>query len=1308
MKKLFTQIFFLVATGLFAVNTFAQPVITSFSPASGAIGSSVTIMGTGFNTTAGQNIVFFGATKATVTMASATSLTATVPIGATYQYISVTNLTGNLTAYSSKPFIVTLAGNIAFAASIGFLTGSTPTSISVGDIDGDGKADLALANYSSNTVSILRNTSSLGTVSFATKVDFSIPASTWYQVIIGDLDGDGKQDLTINTGGTVSVFLNTSTPGTINFNARVEFAVGSIGSNYSVSMGDIDGDGKPDLAVANWGNNSISVLRNTSTLGTISFAAKVDFTTGTSPRSVSIGDIDTDGKPDVVVANENSNTASVFRSTSTLGNISFAAKVDFTTSTTPYYLAVGDIDGDGKNDLALACPGPSNSKVSVLRNTSTAGSVSFETKVDYVPGSDPASLSIGDIDGDGKPDLAVGNNASGSVSVFRSTSTSGTISFAAKVDLIGVASNMWSLAIGDIDGDGRPDISAAGSQAVVVRQLNAPTITSFTPSSGCSSTSSVIITGTDFTGATSVTFGGSNALNFVVNSPTQITAIIGTGTTGTIAVTTGFGTGISGGTFTVNNTPAQPGAITGSTTICSGTSNTYSITAVGGATSYTWTLPGGWTGTSTTTSINATASTTSGSISVKANIGSCLSLSQTVAVTVNSTPAQPGVITGSATICSGTLNTYSITTVGGATSYTWTLLGGWTGTSTTNSINATASTMSGNVSVTANNGSCSSLAQTMSVTVNSTPAQPGAITGSATICAETLNTYSITAVGGATSYAWTLPGGWTGTSTTNSINATATTIGGNVSVTANNGSCSSLSQTLAVAITSVPQPGAITGPSTICSGALNTYSITAVGGATSYTWTLPGGWTGTSTTTSINATADAAGGNVSVKTNIGSCSSLARTVAVTIATIPVQPGTITGPATICSGTLNTYSIASVAGATSYTWTLPGGWTGTSTTNSMGATASTTGGNVSVTSNNTCGSSTAQTLSISVNTFPTQPDAISGSAAACSQISSTYSIAAVVGATSYVWTLPSGWSGASITNSIAATPNLNGGTISVTANNSCGPSSTRTLAVTVSTLPFAVLTSPSAAICEGQNATFGIIATGISLTYQWQENKGTSFVNVTNGGIYSGATAANLILTGITAAMNSYKYQCIVTNSCGVETSSSATLTVAPPPPKPTITVSLTNPEAPVLTSSAGATYQWFKDGASFGGNTQTVTATLVGIYTVKITNSGCTSVLSDPVAIIVTGDVDASIMSSVNVYPNPGSDHVTLSLGGFEKDKPVSIYIVDMLGRVMEKTSGLGQREISIDIRNYAGGKYIAWLQQRTTKVARQFIKTDK
>ena len=109
---------------------------------------------------------------------------------------------------------------------------------------------------------------------------------------------------------------------------------------YSVAIGDIDGDGKSDLAVANYNSNTVSVFRNISTSGSIStssFATKVDFATGSYPFSVAIGDIDGDGKSDLAVANYNSNTVSVFRNTSTSGHTtsSFATKVDFGTGSYP-------------------------------------------------------------------------------------------------------------------------------------------------------------------------------------------------------------------------------------------------------------------------------------------------------------------------------------------------------------------------------------------------------------------------------------------------------------------------------------------------------------------------------------------------------------------------------------------------------------------------------------------------------------------------------------------------------------------------------------------------------------------------------------------------------------------------------------------------------------------------------------------------------------------------------------------------------------------------------------------------------------
>ena len=194
---------------------FSQvPTITSFSPTSGLVGTTVTITGTNFSSTAADNIVFFGATQANVTAASNTELTVTVPAGATYQPITV--LVDGLLAYSSAPFVVTfLGGGIidasSFDAKVDFTTGTNPYSVSIGDLDGDGKADLAVANWGSNTVSVFRNTSTApGVISYATKVDFTTgrrPES----VSIGDLDGDGKVDLAVENYGshTVSVFRNT-------------------------------------------------------------------------------------------------------------------------------------------------------------------------------------------------------------------------------------------------------------------------------------------------------------------------------------------------------------------------------------------------------------------------------------------------------------------------------------------------------------------------------------------------------------------------------------------------------------------------------------------------------------------------------------------------------------------------------------------------------------------------------------------------------------------------------------------------------------------------------------------------------------------------------------------------------------------------------------------------------------------------------------------------------------------------------------------------------------------------------------------
>jgi PKD-like domain/Secretion system C-terminal sorting domain/Ig-like domain CHU_C associated len=752
---------------------------------------------------------------------------------------------------------------------------------------------------------------------------------------------------------------------------------------------------------------------------------------------------------------------------------------------------------------------------------------------------------------------------------------------------------------------------------------------------------------------------------------------------------------------TVTGSIAQPGAITGNTAICSGSSNTYTIAAVVGASSYTWTLPGGWAGTSTTTSITTTAGTTSGNISVSANNASCgSSAPQTLGVTVISIPVQPSSVTGNAIVCLGSSNTYTIASVSGATSYTWTLPSGWTGTSTTTSITATASSTSGNVSVTANNTCGSSTTQTLAVTVNNIPAQPGTITGNTTACSGSSNTYTVAAVSGATSYTWTLPGGWTGTSTTASIITTAGATSGNVSVMASNTCGASSAQALAITVTgAIAQPGAITGNTAICSGSSNTYSIAAVNGATSYIWTLPGGWTGSSTTTSITTTASTTSGNVSVAANNASCgSSAAQTLGVTVNSIPVQPSTVTGNTSVCSGSSNTYTIAAVSGATSYTWTLPSGWTGTSTTASITTTASTASGNISVTANNSCGSSTAQVLSVSVG-IPAQPGTISGNVSFCSGSSNTYTIAVVPGATSYTWTLPSGWTGTSTTESITATASTTSGSISVTADNTCGSSAAQTLAVTVNNIPAQPGTiTGNAILCSGSSNTYTIAAVGGATSYAWILPSGwlgtSTAVSITT---IASATGGNVSVTA--------------NNICGASIVRTMAVTVNGTPAQPTISVSTTNPEAPVLTASTGGAtdFQWFKNGVAISGATaNTHTVASEGSYTVQLTVNGCTSAVSSPQVMIITGDGSFKLLeSNFYLYPNPTSSLLNVSLRQFNAGEEVGITVSDLLGRIMENTKGIGGTVKEINVGSFPSGKYIVFLRQAKQKVTGQFIKSN-
>src|SRR5262249_12321989 len=170
----------------------------------------------------------------------------------------------------------------------------------------------------------------------------------------------------------------------------------------SLAVGDVNGDGRPDLLVANYFSNTASVLLNTTAPGsaTASFAPQQSFATGSGPSSVAVGDVNGDGRPDLIVSNQADGTASVLLNATPpdADTPSFAAPQSFATRGQPSSVAVGDVNGDGRLDLISANFGTDTA--SVLLNTAAA----------VVLGTDTASGTIQDDDAPASVTPAAGNN----------------------------------------------------------------------------------------------------------------------------------------------------------------------------------------------------------------------------------------------------------------------------------------------------------------------------------------------------------------------------------------------------------------------------------------------------------------------------------------------------------------------------------------------------------------------------------------------------------------------------------------------------------------------------------------------------------------------------------------------------------------------------------------------------------------------------------------------------------------------------------------------------------------------------------
>ncbi|MBL7883348.1 MAG: VCBS repeat-containing protein [Bacteroidia bacterium] len=1230
------------ATADVLTSSVSVPTITSFSPASGFVGSVVTINGTNFNPTANSNTVYFGATKATVISANGggTQLIVKVPPGSTLSPISVTNNT--LTAYSTKAFIVTSpCGSTNFAANT-LNTAQTANGyysyndVRVADMDMDGLPDL-ISLYPYSYTGITRNTSSGGTVNFTSTPYYLFNT---YGITddfeIADLDGDGRIDIAMtsvyNSNASFVTNKNISTPANINFGNISEFA-GNIGYTPSdIAIADLDKDGKPDVIMSHT-NNVISIYRNISSVHNILFAPKIDIALSGSAaiNSIAVGDIDGDGKMDIATAGGSGSMINTLRNTSTPGSITFAAFGTTTLSGTITGIAIGDIDNDLKADILY---GASASTVGILKNNSTVGTISISTTPTSLAtlANTPSEIRLGDIDGDGKLDITVGYNTGSQMSIFKNNSVA-TFSVATKFDfsLIASASNPKSVALCDLNGDNKTDIISAGSaqnlsyfQNNINPLVSEPTVSASAMIFSSTTTTQTTLNFTAGNGAnrvifvrasTSASFAPTDGVGYVPNPVFGSGSDIGAGNycvydgNSNSVTVTGLQSntsyifsiyeyngalncqynylmpGTSGNsTVTTNNTTPTLTAISNPASICQNSGlQTINLSGIGTGAgneiqNLTVTATSSNIGliphpTVTYTSPNATGSLSytpvngvwgSAIITVTVNDGASNNniVTRTFTVTVDRSPSTS--VAGVAQQICPSVGTLAGNTPASGTGL-WTIL--YTTNGAINLTNASSPTTTANnfnindsiyLRWTISNGACASSSSFTSMKRKSCPTTADFTASSNSEClnASPIVTYTDASfVSGATITSWNwsfgagaFPANATGQGphiVTYSTAGAKTIV---LTVQDNLGANDSEIKVGFVNITDVPDAaGNVSGSTTVCQGqnAVN-YTVPVISGATGYTWNLPTGALLVSGINTNSITVDfgtnAISGNISVRgTNACGNGPLSANFPVTINPLPATAGAISGGTSVCEGTSGVaYNISPVANATSYVWNITGG---ASVTTGAGTSAITANyplggvadGTVTVYATNACGTGASSQLSVYIDSLPESAGAIIGQIliTTCpSTTGVTYSIPLVNHASSYNWSVPSGVNiiGGVGTNSITVDymPSAVSGNISVTPVNSCGNGAPAQIAVVVNTLP-----DLAGAIAGNDSLTICPTSNGIAYTLSNVFNADSYIWTVPSGATITSGSGTNTIIVDYSSSATSGVITVTPQNACGI-------------------------------------------------------------------------------------------------------------------------------------------------------------------------------
>ncbi|MEO5988648.1 MAG: FG-GAP-like repeat-containing protein [Candidatus Eisenbacteria bacterium] len=350
------------------------------------------------------------------------------------------------------------------------VVGSLPSALTTGDWNEDGIQDLAVVVNNAGNVSVLlgNGTGGVGNGTFAPAVSLATATSP-ICIAAADLNGDGIVDLVVGSevDTTLAVHLGNGTAGVGNGTFAAASTINSAVPALGVAIADLDEDGIQDLVAAG-GANSVAILRGLGLagVGNGTFAQATLMPAGNLPRSILVGDFNSDGVSDLAVTSDN---LRIFLGNGIAGkgDGTFQPSVGYPVGATPNHLASGDFNADGITDLAVANSASGSVSVLLGNGTGGAGNGTFGTANTVASGSGPNGVSVGDWNGDGLADLALANNNASKVASILLGKGDGTFEGA---QTFAAQTSPSALVLGDFNEDGGYDLAVANraSQSVSV------------------------------------------------------------------------------------------------------------------------------------------------------------------------------------------------------------------------------------------------------------------------------------------------------------------------------------------------------------------------------------------------------------------------------------------------------------------------------------------------------------------------------------------------------------------------------------------------------------------------------------------------------------------------------------------------------------------------------------------------------------------------------------------------------------------------------------------------------------------------